>query len=183
LLKKTVTYEDPFTNVEVTEDLYFNLTKAELVAMEVSIPGDTSLKDHLEAIAQAQNGQQIMDAMEWIIFRAYGKRTDNGKFVKNDQLREEFRSSEAYSELFMSLVTDADAAVEFVSGIIPKGLVDEAQEQLPVDTPNLQPVPQEHYADGVDIRPEPVRLSRQQALDMDREQLRSGLADGRYILS
>lgn len=174
MLKKTVTYEDPFNNVEVTEDLYFNLTNAELVAMEVSIPGDTSLKEHLEAIAKAENGQQIMDAMEWIIFRAYGKRTDGGKFIKNDQLREEFKSSEAYSTMFMEMVTDADKALEFVSGILPKNLGNENQEELPVDRPNLT------------AAPEPIKprvLYRKDMIEMDTAELQAGLADGRYILS
>lgn len=175
MLKKTVTYEDPFTNVEVTENLYFNLTKAELVSMEVSIPGDTSLKEHLEAIAEAENGQQIMDAMEWIIFRAYGKRTDDGKFIKNDRLREEFKSSEAYSTMFMEMVTDADKAIEFVSGILPKDFGgDENQEELPVDRPNLT------------AAPEPIKpriLNRLDMMEMDNAELQSGLASGRYILS
>ena len=179
MLKKTVTYEDPFNpGVEISEDLYFNLTKAELVEMEMRVGGD-GLKAHLEGIARAQNGQQIMDEMKGIILKAYGQRTENGKFIKNDRLREEFESSEAYSTLFMEMVTEADAAVEFVNGIMPKGLVDEAQGQLPVDRPNLTP---ERYADGVDIRPEPRILSRTEAIEMNGEELRSGLAEGRYIL-
>jgi len=181
LLKKTVTYEDPFTpGAMITEELYFNITKAELIEMEVATDG--GLKEHLEKVSRAQNGQEIMDEMKGIILKAYGKR--NGiSFIKNDQLREEFASSEAYSELFMQLVTDADAAVEFVGGILPKGLVDEAQEQLPIDKPNLQPVPTGHYPDGVDIRPAPRTLTRVEAAEMDNEELRSGLAEGRYILS
>jgi len=180
LLKKAVTYEDPFTGEQVTEDLYFNITKAELVEMEVATEG--GLKEHLEKVAQAQNGQEIMDEMKGIILKAYGKRVGSN-FIKNEQLREEFVSSEAYSELFMSLVTDADAAIEFVGGILPKGLVDEAQEQLAVDKPNLTAVQPERYADGVDIRPEPRTLTRQEAIEMNGEELRSGLAEGRYILS
>ena len=172
MLKKTVTYEDPFNpGVEISEDLYFNLTKAELVEMEMRVGGD-GLKAHLEGIARAENGQQIMDEMKGIILKAYGKRTDNGKFIKNDTLREEFESSEAYSTLFMEMVTEADAAVEFVNGIMPKGLIDENQEQLPVERPNLSAVNTQ----------EPRKLTRAEAIDMDGAELRSGLAEGRYIL-
>ncbi len=89
MLKKTVTYEDPFNpGTEITEDLYFNLTKAELVEMEMGIPGETSLKEHLEGIAQAQNGQQIMDEMKGIILKAYGRKTDTGKFIEDAITRE-----------------------------------------------------------------------------------------------
>ena len=47
--------------------------------------------------------------------------SDDGKrFIKNEQLREEFSQTEAYSDLFMELASDADAASAFVNGIIPK---------------------------------------------------------------
>lgn len=168
MLKKTVTYEDPFTGTEVSEDLYFNLTRAEIIEMEMGVEG--GLKEHLEGIARAENGKQIMDEMKGIILKAYGKRTDNGKFIKNPQIREEFESSEAYSTLFVEMVTQADAAVEFVNGIMPKGLAD-IQEELPdVERPNLAVVE------------EPRKLNRVEAAEMDAAELRSGLAEGRYIL-
>lgn len=168
MLKKTVTYEDPFTEQTVSEELYFNLTKAEIVEMEMSVDG--GLKEHLEGVARAENGQQIMNEMKGIILKAYGKRLPNGAFIKNEQVREEFESSEAYSTMFMEMVTEADAAVEFVNGIMPKGLdVDTAQEELSVDRPNLTP----------DTRV----LTQQEVIEMDRDELKSGLAEGRYALS
>jgi hypothetical protein len=188
VLKKTVTYEDPFNpGVEVTEDLYFNLTKAEIIEMEMGVDG--GLKEHLEGVARAQNGQQIMDEMKSIILKAYGKRTLTGGFVKNDMLREEFASSEAYSTLFVEMVTDADNAIEFVSGIMPKGLEELGnanQEELSLEDrfaeklgtkgpvyarPNLAPVP------------EPELLTQEQLVSMSREELTAGLASGRYKLA
>lgn len=171
MLKKTVTYEDPFNpGVSVTEDLYFNLTQAEIVEMEMSVEG--GLKEHLEGVARAENGQQIMAEMKGIILKAFGKRTGSGAFIKNDQVREEFESSEAYSTMFMEMVTNADAAVEFVNGIMPKALTDDAQEQLPVDKPNLTPV-----ETGI-----PKILTRAEVVAMSPEDLKAGLAEGRYIL-
>lgn len=184
MLKKTVTYEDPFTGTQVTEDLYFNLTKAEIVEMEMSVEG--GLKEHLEGVARAENGSQIMQEMKGIILKAYGKRSGNS-FIKNDQVREEFESSEAYSTMFMEMVTDADAAVTFVSGIMPKDLEslgDPNQEKLAlqdqfaeklgtreVDRPNLTAVA------------EPRLLTQEELVSMDREQLKAGLASGEYKLA
>lgn len=168
MLKKTVEYEDPFTGQTVSEDLYFNLTKAELVEMEMGVDG--GLKEHLEKIAKSENGQQIMTEMKGIILKAYGRRTDGGQFIKNERIREEFESSEAYSEFFMEMVTNADAAVEFVGGVMPKGMVDEAQQQLDVERPNLAAVS------------DPKKLAREELVGMNQEDLRSGLAEGRYIL-
>jgi hypothetical protein len=53
-------------------------------------------------------------------------------------MREEFVSSEAYSTLFMELVTDTDAAVNFMNGIIPAGMMEETVE---VVTPKVEPKP------------------------------------------
>ena len=41
------------------------------------------------------------------------------RFIKNDEVREAFSQTEAYSDIFMELATNADAAAAFVNGIIP----------------------------------------------------------------
>ena len=75
---------------------------------------------------------------------AYGVKSDDGKrFIKNERLREEFASSEAYSVLFMEIVTDADAAAKFINAVIPAGLIEEAantarQEPLAIQTEQIQ---------------------------------------------
>lgn len=124
MLKKTITYED-FNGEEVSEDFFFHLSKAELVEMEVSHEG--GLSESLQRIIAAEDGKAIIAEFKEIILGSYGKRSEDGKrFVKNATIREEFESSEAYSALFMELVTDAESAVEFINGIIPQGLDVEA---------------------------------------------------------
>jgi hypothetical protein len=67
-----------------------------------------------------------MKEIKSIIFMAYGQRSSDGKrFIKNQQLREEFESSMAYDALFISLVTNADYAAEFVNGIIPTKMIEQ----------------------------------------------------------
>jgi hypothetical protein len=118
LLKKTVTYED-FNGEKQTEDFYFNLSKAELLEMELTAPGE-SMADHLKAIVAAGNNQVIMDTFKSIIFRAYGEKSVDGKhFHKSDEKAMNFANSAAYHELFVELVTDAKAAAEFVNGVVP----------------------------------------------------------------
>ena len=57
-----------------------------------------------------------------IILRAYGEKSADGKrFIKNQELRDAFAQTEAYSDLFMELATDAEAAAKFINGIIPQG--------------------------------------------------------------
>lgn len=125
MLKKTITYVD-FDGVERTEDFYFNLTKAEIMEMNLSVYG--GLDKMLERIVAAKDTPKIVSTFKDLVLRAYGVKSDDGKrFIKNDKLREEFAQTEAYSELFMELATDEDAAIKFVNGIVPKELAGSEQ--------------------------------------------------------
>ena len=67
-----------------------------------------------------------------LILKAYGEKSADGKrFVKIDEngrnLSLNFAQTEAYSQLFMELATDSDAAAAFIKGIVP---VDDAQLEL-----------------------------------------------------
>lgn len=120
MLKKTITYVD-YNGTERTEDHYFNLTKAELMEMEMSTSG--GLAEMIQRIVSAQDAPAIIKIFKELILRAYGQKSPDGKrFIKNDELREEFSQTEAYSQLFMELATDADAASKFISGIIPSDI-------------------------------------------------------------
>ena len=120
MLKKTITYTD-FNGNERTEDFYFNLTKAEVMEMEMSTTG--GMAEMIQNIVAAQDAPAIIKIFKDLVLKAYGQKSPDGKtFMKNDQIREEFVSTEAYSNLFMELAFDADAAAKFVNGIMPKDL-------------------------------------------------------------
>jgi hypothetical protein len=136
LLKKTITYED-FNDETITEDFFFHLSKAELIELELSHTG--GLTAAMQKIIDTDDRGAIVAEFKKIILLAYGKKSADGKrFIKNSQMREEFVSSEAYSTLFMELVTDTDAAVNFMNGIIPAGMMEETVE---VVTPKVEPKP------------------------------------------
>lgn len=126
MLKKTITYTD-FNGEEVSEDLFFHLSQAELVELEMSKDG--GFAETMQKIIADENGKEIIAEFKKIVLMSYGKKSPDGKrFVKNQQLRDEFESSEAYSTLFMELVTNADSAAEFVNGIIPANLAEKTAE-------------------------------------------------------
>lgn len=126
MIKKTITYTD-YDGNERTEDKYFNLSKPELIEMQMSEAG--GLEKKIEKISQEQDVAKIIELMKDIIQKSYGVKSDDGKrFIKNQEILDEFMQSEAYSELFMELATDANAASEFINGILPKGLVEEAKK-------------------------------------------------------
>lgn len=130
MLKETITYTD-YNGNERTEDFYFNLTKAEIMEMEMSTSG--GLAEMIQRIVAAQDAPAIIKIFKDLVLRAYGVKSPDGKrFIKNDELREEFSQTEAYSQLFMKLATDADAASKFVNGIVPA----DANKQSPIPMPH-----------------------------------------------
>lgn len=151
MLKKTITYED-FNGETVVEDFFFHLSKAELVEMEMSVEG--GLSDSLQKIVAEEDTRKIVEEFKRIILKAYGmKSLDGRRFIKNQQLRDEFESTEAYSALFMELITNVDAAINFVNGIVPQGIVEEATKVVETDNRALAAVPEEP-------KPEPKILSK-----------------------
>lgn len=127
MLKKTITYTD-YNGVERKEDHYFNLTKAELMEMEMSTAG--GFAEMIQRIVDAQDAPSIIKVFKELILKAYGQKSPDGKrFIKTDELAKEFSETEAYSELFMELATDADAASAFINGIIPADAAKQLAEQ------------------------------------------------------
>ena len=163
MLKKTIKYTN-YNDEEVEEDFFFHLSKAELVELEMSHEGGLSAA--LQRIVDAEDGKGIVQEFKNIILSAYGVRSDDGRhFTKNDQLRQEFESTEAYSALFMELVTDTDAAVVFINGVIPQGMAEEAAK---LAAPELKAVEEE-----VKVLPTPVMVTRAEMQAMNEEELRA----------
>lgn len=117
MLKKTVTYTD-YNGVERTEDLYFNLTTAEITEMEMSVSG--GLTGMINRVVAAQDAPSIIKVFKELILKAYGEKSADGKrFIKSEELSTAFSQTEAYSMIFMELATDEKAAAKFIEGIIP----------------------------------------------------------------
>lgn len=117
MLKKTITYHD-YDGNERTEDFYFNLSKAECMEMELSTDG--GMQQMIERIVSEKDNAKIVKVFKEIILKSYGKKSPDGKrFYKSDEISNEFAATEAYSELFMELATDADAASRFISSVLP----------------------------------------------------------------
>ncbi len=118
MIKKTITYTD-YDGNERKEDFYFNLSKAEVIEMELSNTG--GLVKTAEKIASEQDGAKIMALFKSLIMKSVGEKSLDGKqFVKSDEIRKKFESTEAYSVLYMELLTDASKAEEFFNGLAPK---------------------------------------------------------------
>lgn len=134
MLKKAITYTD-FEGVERTENFYFNLMQAELAEMELTTPG--GFATHLQRIAESNDGKQIISTFKEILFKAYGQKSDDGRrFIKSPELSRDFEQTEAYSVLFMELVTNAEAGAAFVNGLMPAQLQQPSDQPLATDIQN-----------------------------------------------
>lgn len=117
MVKKTIKYTD-FNGVQREDNFYFNLTKAEIAEMEVSKEG--GLGEYIQKITKEQNNKEIMSTFKELILKSYGVKSEDGlRFIKSEKLSEEFAQTEAYSELFIELATNAESASEFINNIVP----------------------------------------------------------------
>lgn len=125
MYKITKTYTD-YNGVERTEDFYFNFTKAEVAEMQLTADG--GLDQYIEKIVASRDNSAIINLFKDLVLKAYGEKSADGRrFIKNDEVREAFSQTEAYSDIFVELATDADFATKWINGIIPK--IDKAEEQ------------------------------------------------------
>ena len=122
MLKKNIKYVD-YDGNERTEDFYFNLNKAEGIELQLGTVG--GLTKTLEKIVQEKDASRIIEYFKTLILKAYGEKSADGRrFIKSQELRDAFEQTEAYSELFMELASNAQMAAEFVNGVLPKEAVD-----------------------------------------------------------
>jgi len=130
MLKKTIKYVD-FDGNERSEEYRFHLSKSELMEMELSTSG--GMERMVNRIVNARDAKSLVKIFKEIILKSYGELSDDGKFfikVKDGhRLADDFAQTEAYSELFMELTTNEEAAAEFINGIVPANLREQIQSR------------------------------------------------------
>lgn len=116
MLKKTFTYKD-FFGKERTEDVYFNLTRAELSEMDLS---------------NTRNLASLVQSLKEFILKAYGEKSDDGRrFVKNNgELAKAWAETPMYDMLYVELTSNDTAAVEFIKGVVPADIAEKIDDQL-----------------------------------------------------
>lgn len=121
MFKKTIEYVD-FDGTSRKEDFYFNFTKAELIQMETEHEGGFAAM--VQKVVDAKEASKLIKLFKEIVLSSYGEKSADGrKFVKSEEIRKDFESTEAYSELYMELVSDDKKAAEFINGIMPADLM------------------------------------------------------------
>lgn len=140
MLTKIIKYTN-YDGVEMEEKFYFNISKAELTELQLNTPGGYGA--YIERIVAAKDVPTLSQLFKDLILMSYGEKSADGKrFLKRapdgHRLADDFVQTEAYSELYMELVTDDKAAAAFVNGIIPQGLDQKAIAQATSSHPALK---------------------------------------------
>lgn len=159
MLKKTIKYTD-YNGVERNEDFYFNLTKAEIMEMQMGTTG--GFADYIAALVKTQNMPEIVRIFKDIVLKAYGEKSQDGKrFIKTDDnghsLAKAFSETEAFSILYMELATDSKEAAKFINGIVP--------QDMEVSEEKQQEVMKELFGEGASTVETPVEAVQATVVD------------------
>lgn len=131
MLKRSITYTN-FDDKKVTGEYYFNLSKSDIIRLQVSVPG--GLEEYLKRIVAEENPEEIVSRFEWLILKAYGEKSEDGQlFVKTEEISQNFRHTAAYDTLLYELMTDTTKAAAFVTGIIPQDVAEQISGSTPQD--------------------------------------------------
>lgn len=137
MLCKKIKYTD-YNGVEREEEFYFNLNKAEVMKW-LTTNGAYTIDSVLKKLIETENVKDMVGEFEFLIQTAYGERSLDGKtFDKSPEILRKFVNSEAYSELFMELVGNADKAAEFFNGVLPADLANEVDKVIKDNPEALQ---------------------------------------------
>lgn len=128
MYKKTITYTD-FNGTERTEDFYFHMTQAEILKMEYSQEG--GMTNVIQKIIDTEETTKLLPLFETVVRMSYGKRSVDGRhFEKKPEYTDQFLASEAYSNMFVEFMMNADEAAKFINNVCKKIDVDENRKSL-----------------------------------------------------
>lgn len=138
MLRKVITYTD-YNGVERKGEFYFNLTQHEITKMQMGVKG--GLIELLKQAIKSEDANVVLSTFEDLIDKSYGIKTADGRFIKKPEYLDEFKSTPAYSQLFMDILTKPEVADEFTRGVIPADvkLPDNLDEALPEDIKEFLP--------------------------------------------
>lgn len=123
MLRKTIKFKN-LDEQDVEETFYFALSKVELAKLDAKYENVGGLSGALKHCIETRSGKRLMDLFEDLIGESYGKRHEDGKqFEKSETILKSFLQTDAYTVLFEELVTEAGAAINFIRGVVPSGMV------------------------------------------------------------
>lgn len=116
MFKKIIKYED-FNGQQREEPFYFNLSKAELMEMELST--QNGVEEMIRMLIATKDNAKIVQIYKELILKSYGIKSEDGtRFIKSQELRDAFEQSNAYSEFFIEMMSSSETQSQFINGVI-----------------------------------------------------------------
>ena len=146
MIVKKIAYTD-FNGQERNEEFHFHMSKAEVVKW-MTTNGNYTLDKVLGKLIQSENVKDMIGEVEYLILNSYGEVSLDGKrFIKSEEAKKAFSESEAYSTLFMDLVSDAKKAADFFNGILPDDLAKSINEAIKANPDAMPDVLKDYVGD------------------------------------
>lgn len=116
MLKQRVKYEG-FDGELIEEDLYFNLTRMDLIELNDRYESK-DMAAYIDKIVKEKNIKKLYKVLKDIVLMAYGVKSEDGKrFIKNQTVKDEFAESLAFAQLIEDFHETDTAMSAFVTGI------------------------------------------------------------------
>ena len=123
MYKTTVEYED-FNGEKKKRTLYFNLSQSELTELKYESNG--ALEEKIIEIVGTKDRSEMMLLFTKIIKMAYGEKSEDGEyFIKNEDVYNRFKYSNAYDAFIDTLISNDDELANFIKHTLPKKLSDQ----------------------------------------------------------
>ena len=125
MFRHVIKYDD-FDGNTYEEEFFFNISKGEIVEMELGEDG--GLEGLLDRIIHEKDRKKLVSFLRELLSKSVGVK-DGKRFVKNDEIRSNFMDSNAYSEFIVELLADEKVRAAFVLETFPnkeKKTIDEA---------------------------------------------------------
>ena len=98
MLKQRVKYEG-FDGELIEEDLYFNLTRMDLIELNDRYESK-DMAAYMDKIVKEKNIKELYKVLKDIVLIAYGVKSEDCKrFINNQTVKDEFAESLAFSQL------------------------------------------------------------------------------------
>lgn len=114
-------YESKYTDYngqDRSDMLYFNLSQAELMEMELST--QAGVEEMIRVMIATNDNAKIVALFKDLILKSYGIKSEDGRrFIKSKDLRDSFEQSAAYSQFFMAMLANEDGLqTKFINGVV-----------------------------------------------------------------
>jgi len=122
VLKKTIKFNG-FDGKPAEETWYFNLTEVEVTRLDAEF--EPGLGEYVKNFDENTAAEEMLKLFERLIQMSVGTKSPDGtRFVKNQEVVDDFLASAAYSALFAQLATNPDTASEFFNGVLTKTFIE-----------------------------------------------------------